>query len=212
MNRSKRHVVIGMVAASVAAPAFAQFGGLGGLGGGSKGGGDATDPGKLESDLKAVIQSTSLVLSKLADALGMQETSGKLLKNADDIKSGSIGVSDSTSQVSELTAAVTSEMEKNQKEGKKLDAASGAKAFEAVKPGIDTIILWASAAKAATKIDKGPMVVAKFSGLISALPKVPTALKNTGSAMKAGYDYLTFSGVDTKTLEAPLKNALSQMT
>jgi hypothetical protein len=135
-----------------------------------------------------------------------------LLKNADDIKSGSIGVSDSTSQVSDLTAAVTAEMEKNQKEGKKFDAASGAKAFEAVKPGIDTIILWASAAKAATKIDKGPMVVAKFGGLIAALPKVPTALKNTGSAMKAGYDYLTFSGVDTKTLEGPLKNALSQMT
>ena len=119
MNRSKRKMVVGVVAVSMGAPAFAQFGGLGGMGGGSKSSGDSTDPGKLQTELKNVIELTSTVMSKLADALGMKETSAKLIKNANDIKGGSIGLPDSASAVGELTAAVTAEMEKNQKEGKK---------------------------------------------------------------------------------------------
>ena len=205
MKISKRKLTFGMLLSISAYPTFAQLGGLGGMmGGGSKAAG--ADPKKLESDLKQIIESTSLALAKLTDALGLKETSAKMQKNADGMKSGAIGLSESTDAVSETCASVVAEIAKNQKEGKKLDAASSSIAIQAIEPGIKTFPLWRSVADGIKSLDRSAMMGA--AALVQAGPKIPTAAKNSLDLYQAGISYLAFSGADTSSVKKAAESAL----
>jgi hypothetical protein len=195
MNISKRNFAAGLMAAA-ATPVFAQFS-LPGMGGGRSSGGG--DPRKIEADLKSITELTSRALSKLAEAMGLKETAAKITKNADDIKSGSVGLQDATSLVSEVSASVKGEIEKNQKDGKKLDAAAGAIAAEALLPAIKAFPLWKSVVDGAKSLDRTALMGA--AALAQAAPKVPTAAKNTLDMTQAGIAYLSFSGVDTTAVK-----------
>lgn len=205
MNNSKRKLAFGMLLAASAYPALAQLGGLGGLmGGGSKTAG--ADPKKLETDLKLIIESTSVALVKLADAMGLKESAAKMQKNADGIKSGAVGLSESADTVSETCASVTTEIAKNQKEGKKLDASSSAIALQAIEPGIKSFPLWKSVADGIKSLDRSAMMGA--AALVQAGPKIPTAAKNSLDLYQAGISYLTFSGADTSSVKKAAESAL----
>ena len=205
MKISKRKLTFGMLLAISAYPALAQLPGFGGMmGGGSKSAGG--DPKKLESDLKQIIEATSVALAKLADAMGLKETSAKMQKNADGIKSGAIGLSESTDTVSETCASVVAEIAKNQQEGKKLDAASGAVAIQAIEPGIKTFPLWKSVADGIKSLDRSALMGA--AALVQAGPKIPTAAKNSLDLYQAGISYLTFSGADTTAVKKAAESAL----
>lgn len=205
MTISKRKLTFGMLLTVGAYPALAQLGGLGGLmGGGSKSAG--ADPKKLESDLKQIIESTSVALSKLADAMGLKESSAKMQKNADGIKSGAIGLSESADTVSETCASVVAEIAKNQQEGKKLDAASSSIAIQAIEPGIKSFPLWKSVADGIKSLDRSAMMGA--AALVQAGPKIPTAAKNSLDLYQAGISYLAFSGADTSSVKKAAEGAL----
>jgi hypothetical protein len=205
MTISKRKLILGSILTISAYPALAQLGALGGLlGGGSKSAG--SDPKKLESDLKQIIESTSFALAKLAEAMGLKETSAKMLKNADDIKSGAIGLSESTDMVSESCASVGAEIAKNQKEGKKLDAASSSIAIQAIEPGIKSFPLWKSVADGIKSLDRSAMMGA--AALVQAGPKIPVAAKNSLDLYQTGISYLTFSGADTSSVKKAAESAL----
>jgi hypothetical protein len=203
MKISKRTFTVGLMAVA-GSPAWAQFG-LPSLGGSKSSGGG--DPRKIEADLTSINELTSRSLSKLAEALGLKETAAKSKKNADDIKSGNLGLADATGAVGEVSASVMADMEKKQKEGKKLDAASGAVATEALLPAIKAFPTWKSVADGVKSLDSTALMGA--ASLAQAAPKVPTAAKNTLDMSQAGISYLTFSGVDTtsikKAAEANLK-------
>jgi hypothetical protein len=205
MTISKRKLILGSILTVSAYPALAQLGALGGLlGGGSKSAG--SDPKKLESDLKQIIESTSFALAKLAEAMGKKEESAKMLKNADDIKSGKIGLSESTDMVSETCASVAAEIAKNQKEGKKLDAASSSIAIQAIEPGIMSFPLWKSVADGIKSLDRSAMMGA--AALVQAGPKIPVAAKNSLDLYQTGISYLTFSGADTSSVKKAAESAL----
>jgi len=205
MTISKRKLILGSILTISAYPALAQLGALGGLlGGGSKSAG--SDPKKLESDLKQIIESTSFALAKLAEAMGKKEESAKMLKNADDIKSGKIGLSESTDMVSETCASVAAEIAKNQKEGKKLDAASSSIAIQAIEPGIMSFPLWKSVADGIKSLDRSAMMGA--AALVQAGPKIPVAAKNSLDLYQTGISYLTFSGADTSSVKKAAESAL----
>jgi hypothetical protein len=209
MNNSKRKLALGLLLAAGSYPVLAQLGGLGGLIGGLMGGGaksSGADPKKLESDLKLIIGSTSVALAKLADAMGLKESSAKMQKNADDIKSGAVGLSDSTTTVSDTCASVVAEIAKNQQSGKKLDAASSAIALEAIEPGIKSFPLWKSVAEGVKSLDRSSMMGAV--ALVEAAPKIPTAAKNSLDLYQAGISYLAFSGADTSSVKTAAESAL----
>lgn len=206
MNKSKRKFTFGLLGAA-AVPAWAQFSlpnlGSLGLGSNTTGGGD---PRKIEADLKGIIETTSIAVSKLAAAIGLSETSAKAKKIADDIKTGNVGLSDSTSIVSEHSAAVRAEMEKNQREGKKLDAASGALASEALLPAIKAFPLWSSVVSDVKSLDSSALV--SSAALIYAVSKAPAAAKSTFDMSHAAIAYLSFSGVDTTAVKKAAESGL----
>ncbi len=209
----KRNLVIGLLLTATAYPALAQLGGLGSLiqpGGLSSLMGisksSGTDPKRLESDLKVIIESTSLALAKLAEAMGLKESSAKMQKNADDIKSGAVGLSESTNMVNEVSASVTAEIVKSQQEGRKLDAASSAIALQAIEPGIKSFPQWKAVAEGVMSLDHSALMGA--GALVQAAPKVPTAAKNTFDMYRAGIAYLTFSGADTSAVKKAAEQAL----
>ena len=205
MNNSKRKLALGLLLAAGSYPVLAQLGGLGSfLGGGSKSAG--ADPKKLESDLKLIIESTSVALAKLADAMGLKESSAKMQKNADDIKSGAVGLSDSTTTVSDTCASVVAEIAKNQQSGKKLDAASSNIALQAIEPGIKSFPLWKSVADGVKSLDSSAAMGAV--ALVQAAPKIPTAAKNSLDLYQAGISYLAFSGADTSSVKKAAEGAL----
>jgi len=205
MRSSKRKLVLGISSLALASPVFAQLGGLGGvLGGGSKSGGG--DPKKIEADLRSIIEKTSIALSKLAEAMGLKESAAKMQQTADDIKSGKVGISDSTNVVSDVSASVKAEMEKNQKEGKKLDSKSSSTAVQALEPGIQSFPLWKSVIDGGKSLDKTALL--SLPDLAQAIPKVPTAAKNSLEMYQAGISYLTFSGADTSSLKKSAESAL----
>ena len=202
---SKRKA-LALLSVTIASPAFAQFGGL--LGG-SKGGGD---PGKIEGDLKGIIEKTSRVISKLYQALGNKESAEKAQKLADDISKGSLGVSDSTASMSEMCDSLKSELNKAVAEGRKGDAEAAKAAVQAFPPAIQVIPLWKSVIDGIKTIDKSRSMSGAGLALIQAAPKLPTALTNTVDALKAGVTYLTFSGVDMSDTEKALTEGLSKLT
>jgi hypothetical protein len=205
MINSKRKLALGLLLAAGSYPVLAQLGALGGLlGGGSKAAG--ADPKKLESDLKLIIESTSVAFDKLADAMGLKEASAKMQKNADDIKSGKVGLSDSMTIVSETSASVVAEIAKNQQSGKKLDAEASAKALQAIEPGIMSFALWKSVADGVKSLDRSAAMGAV--ALVQAAPKIPTAAKNSLDLYQAGISYLAFSGVDTSSVKKAAEGAL----
>ena len=212
MRISKRKLIFGMLLTIGAYPALAQFGPAGALlGGGSKSAGP--DPIKLESDLKQIIESTSVALAKLAEAMGLKETSAKMQKNADDIKSGAIGLSESANTVSETSASVVAEIAKNQKEGKKLDAASSSIAIKAIEPGIKSFPLWVSVVDGIKSLDPKAIspdrsAMLTIAALVRAGPKVPIAAKNSLDLYQAGISYLAFSGADTSSVKKAAESAL----
>lgn len=205
MKLSKRKLALGLLAGAVAVPAWAQLGALGGLMGGGRSGG-GSDPKKLEEDLKGIIESTSLAMGKLAEAMGLKETSARMQKNAADIKSGAVGLADSTSLVSDASAEVKAEMEKNQREGTKLDAASSTIATQALEPAIKSFPRWKSVADGFKSLDRTALLGA--ASLAQAIPKVPTAAKSTLEMYQAGITYLTFSGADTTSVKQAAESAL----
>jgi hypothetical protein len=195
---------LGLIAAIAAAATGCAQMPVPGMGGGKSGGGD---PRKIEADLKRINEVTLTALGQLAQALGLKETAAKMGKNADDIRAGTVGLPDATSIVSEASESVTAEMEKFQKEGKKLDAASSAAASRAILPGIQAFPLWKSVADGGRTLDRGSLLGA--ASLAQALPKVPTAAKNTIDMFQASVRYLSFSGADTSALEKEVKAKLS---
>ncbi len=210
MNASKNRRLIVAAACvgaiaffAVSSPAFAQFGGVFGGGSKSDGGGD---PKQIEADLKSIIETTSEALSKLAEAMGMKEIAAKLQKNAADIKSGTVGLADSTSIVSDASASVKNEMEKNQKDGIKLDSASAGIAVQAIGPGIKSFPLWVGVVNGAKSLDKFALMSAP--ALVQAVQKVPTAAKNSLEMYQGGITYLTFSGADTSSLKKQAEASL----
>lgn len=208
MNISKRTMVFGLLVSVSSYPALAQFGGLGSMLGGG-GGGDkpnAADPKQLEVDLKAIIESTSVALSSLADAMGLKETAAKVQKNAQDIKSGAVGLSDSASTVSEVCSSVVAEITKNQQQGRKLDAASSKLALQAIEPGIMAFPQWKSVVDGVKSLDSTALLGA--ASLAQAVPKIPTAAKNTFDMYRAGISYLTFSGADTSSVQKAAEQTL----
>lgn len=202
MKISKRDFIASLVAAA-ATPVFAQFS-LPGMGGSKPPAG--ADPRKLEADLKSINELTSLALSKLAEAMGLKETAAKMTKTAEDIKSGSVGLPDATSIISEVSASMKAEMEKNQKEGKKLDVAAGGIAAEALLPAVKAFPLWKSVAEGVKSLDRTALMGA--AALVQAAPKVPTSAKNTLEMTQAGIAYLSFSGVDTSTVKQAAESSL----
>lgn len=203
MDQSKRKIAVAVALFVSSYPALAQFGGL--LGGGSKSSGKG-DPKKIEADLKSIIEKSSLALSILAEAMGMKETAAKLQKNADDIKSGAVGLADSTNVVSDASSSVKDEMEKNQKEGKKLDSKSASTAVQAIEPAIMSFPLWKSVADGFKSLDNSAIMGA--ASLAQAVLKVPTAAKNSLDMYQAGITYLTFSGADTSSLTKAAESSL----
>jgi hypothetical protein len=202
ISSSKRRLTFGLLMAGTAYPALAQFGSF--LGGGRSSG---TDPKKLESDLKLIIETTSLALTKLADAMGLKESSAKMQKNAEDIKSGKVGLPDSTDAVSEVCSSVVAEVNKAQQEGRKLDGASASIALQAIEPGIKSFPQWKSVADGFKSLDKSSLL--GFASLAQAAPKVPTAAKNTLDMYQAGIAYLSFSGVDTSAVKETAQKSLA---
>jgi len=210
MTISKRKV-LAAVAAAAAAPAFAQFGGLGGLGGGKSGGGGG-DPGKIEGDVKGIIEKTSQAISKLWEALGNKEKAAAAQKLADDIKNGTPGISDSAGSMSDMCSGLKSEMEKAVTEGKKAEAQSAKTAAQAIRPGIESLPLWKGVIDGIKSLDKSKSMSGSGLGLVRAADKLPTAAKNSGEMFKAGVTYLSFSGVDMKDTEKLLADNLTKMT
>ena len=206
MDSKKRNLVIAISLSAVTAPAVAQLGGLGGLlGGGGKGGG-AGDPKKIETDLKNIIEATSIALAKLAAALGLKESAAKMEKNALDIKSGSVGLADSTNVVSDQCVSVKAEMEKNKREGIKLSAEAAAIGSQAILPAIKSFPLWKSVWDGGKSLDTTSLL--GFTSLAAALPRVPTAAKNSLEMYQAGIAYLSFSGADTTAIQKEAEAAL----
>ena len=209
MKFSKRKVLL-TVAATAVSPAFAQFGGL--LGGSKGGGGGGGDPGKIETDVKGIIDKTSQAISKLWEALGNKEKAAQAQKLADDIKSGSLGVSDSAGSMSDMCAGLRSEMTKAVSEGKKADAQSAMVAAQAIKPGIESLPLWKGVIDGIKNLDRSKTMSGSGMSLLRAVDKLPSAAKNSGEMFTAGVSYLSFSGVDMKETEKALKDNLTKMT
>jgi len=202
----KANYIAGAVlAVSLAAPVCAQGFGLPGLGG-SKSASTSADPAKVEQDLKTIIETTSFALSRLADALGLKEEGAKLASNAECIKAGSCGLSDSVDVVQTVGQSVVTEANKRKSSGEKLEAAAAAKAAEALLPAVIAFPLWKKVADGAKDIDKSSAM--RFAGLMKAVPKVPAAAKGTVDVMNAGIAYLSFSGANTKALEEQAKSNL----
>ena len=209
MSISKRTFVASAAFSMISAPVFAQFGALGGLlGGGSKSA--AVDLGKVEATLNDINQINSLALSLLSEALGDKESAAKAAKNGEDIKNGKIGLSESTSVVSDMSAQVKAQMEKFQSEGKKLDASSGTAAANALLPVVLAIPLWKVVIDGVKSLDASSAM--RFAGLVQVAPKVPVAAKGTLDMLQAGVAYLTYSGVDTKKLASELSDKAKSIT
>jgi len=206
MKNSKRNFTLGLLGAATI-PAWAQFS-LPSLGGGSKSSGGA-DPAKIEADLKSIIETTSIAVGKLAEALGLTETAAKAQKVADDIKSGKVGLADSTSIVGDVSSSVKFEMEKKQNEGTKLDAAAGAVAAEALLPALMAFPLWKSVADGVKSLDRTAMMSA--ASLVQAASKVPAAAKGTLDMSQATISYLSFSGADTTSVQKQAEEAAKKL-
>ena len=198
MIKSKRLMGMGLIAFALASPVHAQFSGLGGmLGGGSKAG--SGDPAKIEQDLKSIIETTSIAMGKFAEALGMKEVSAKFMSNADCVKAGSCGLSDSISVIETSGPSVLAEAEKMKANGQKIDAKASASATQALLPAAKTFPLWKQVADGAKNLDVSSAL--KFNSLIQAGPKVPAAAKGTMDVVTGAISYLTFSGADTSELK-----------
>lgn len=206
MDPKKRSLTIAITFSAVSAPALAQFGGLGSLlGSGGKSAGSG-DPKKIETDLQNIIEVTSIALSKLAAALGLKESAAKMEKNASDIKSGSVGLADSTNIVSDQCVTVKAEMDKNRKEGTKLSAEAAAIGSQAILPAIKSFPLWKNVIDGGKSLDKTSLLA--FTSLAAALPRVPAAAKNSLEMYQAGIAYLSFSGADTTVIQKEAEAAL----
>lgn len=195
MNKSKRQLGVCLVALVLSTSTFAQFGNL--LGGGSKESGG--DPTKIEQNLKSIIETTSIAMGKFADALGMKEEAAKFSGNAECIKAGSCGLSDSINVIETVGPSVLAEAETKKASGQKLDATASAAATQALLPALTAFPLWKQVVDGVKGLDKSAAF--KFAGLIQAAPKVPAAVKGTIDVLNGGISYLSFSGADTAELK-----------
>ena len=184
---------------------YAAFPGASLLGGGGMSGASG-DPKQIEADLKTILQETLTGLSALQEATGNKEAAAAALKTAEDLKSGKIGVSDATTIVSEQGPAVKAEMEKQQKEGKKLSADAAKTASKAILPGIVAFPMWKKVADGVQSLDKTSLMSA--ASLAKAATKVPAAAKSTMELYQAGISYLSFSGADTKELSKAAESGM----
>lgn len=205
---SKRKIVAVLFTA-MALPAFAQLPGLGALGsfagGGKNSGGD---PVKIEADIQRIIVTTSFAGSKLYEALGDKENAAKMQKLADDLKNGTVGLSDTTSNLSEMSASLVAQMEKAKKEGTKADAAAAQAAAQAILPAIETLPLWASVIDGIKNLDKAQSFSGAGLSLVRAATKLPSAAKNTADLFTNGISYLSYNGIKTKDIEAELAKGM----
>lgn len=197
--------IVAVLFAAMALPAFAQLPGLGALGsfagGGKNSGGD---PVKIEADIQRIIVTTSFAGSKLYEALGDKENAAKMQKLADDLRNGTVSLSDSTSNLDEMSASLVSQMEKAKKEGAKADAVAAQAAAQAILPAIETLPLWASVIDGIKNLDKAKSFSGAGLSLVRAATKLPSAAKSTTDLFTNGISYLSYNGINTKDIESDL--------
>jgi hypothetical protein len=209
MKMISKRKIVAVLFTAMALPAFAQLPGLGALGsfagGGKNSGGD---PVKIEADIQRIIVTTSFAGSKLYEALGDKENAAKMQKLADDLKSGSIGLSDATSNLNAMSASLIPEMEKAKKEGTKADAVAAQAAAQAILPAIETLPLWASVIDGIKNLDKTKSFSGAGLSLVRAATQLPSAAKNTADLFTNGISYLSYNGIKTKDLESSMAKSL----
>lgn len=194
-----------LLALSLTAPAYALSLGLPSLGG-SKSASASADPAKVEQDLKNIIETTSIALSHLSEALGMKEEAAKFLANAECTKANTCGLSDAVGVVDTVSPTVIAAANTRKERGEKLGTDAAAKAAEALLPAVNAFPLWKKVADGVKDIDKSSAL--RFAGLINAAPKVPTAAKQTADVINVGISYLSFSGADTKTIQDAAQSSM----
>jgi len=197
--------MVALVMSSYSIDAHAQLGGLGKLGGAKSESSDAKteapSASEVEAGLRIVVEQTSLGQGKLAAALGLTQEADKFKKNAECTKAKTCSLADSVGVAQGANDTLTKAMKDQQAAGTKLSADATKTAFSAVEEVIGTIIGWQTTAKGAQGIlDQGAMAVMKLGDLGKALPKVPGALKGTGSFASEGMKFLSYNGADTKAL------------
>lgn len=163
----------------------------------------------IEKDLKQIIVVTSRALSAFNEALGMKEQAAKAASNADCLEKGQCGVADAVAVVQSAQEATKVAVEGMKSEGKKLSADASKKAVAALVPAIQGIPLWKRVIDGGKALQSDRMAMMKAGALVKALPKVPGAMQGTFATFDAGLSYLSFSGVDGKTLD-PLKADLAK--
>lgn len=205
MKANRRNLLGAALISLFSTPAFAQFGGLGGLIGGGKSSG-GSDPAKLKSDLIAYTETSSLVIAKVSDALGLKEQAAKANQLALDIKAGKTGLKDGVSQVQELSNALQKDIKDRESQGQKLDAAQQGKVMEAL---LGFLIAWPMGKQiidGVKSIDK--TAILQYSDLIESVTLLPNLITGFIGMLNAGISLLSFSGADTTDVKAKAAKAL----
>jgi|LauGreDrversion4_2_1035121.scaffolds.fasta_scaffold17254_4 hypothetical protein len=197
--------VMALMMSAYSAGAYAQLGSLGKLGGAKSESSDAKSEApsasEVEAGLRIVVEQTSSGQAKLARALGLTQDADKLKQNAECTKAKTCSLADSVGVTQGANDTLTKAMKDQQAAGTKLSADSSKTALSAIEEVIGTIVGWQTTAKGAQGLlDQGAMAMMKLGDLGKAVPKVPGALKGTGSFAKDGIAFLTYNGVDTKAL------------
>ena len=204
--KAHRRNLLGVALISLfSTPTFAQFGGLGGLIGGGKSSG-GSDPAKLKADLISYTETSSLVIARVSDALGLKEQAAKANQLALDIKAGKTGLKDGVSQVQELSNALQKDIKDRESQGQKLDAAQQGKVMEAL---LGFLIAWPMGKQiidGVKSIDK--TAILQYSDLIESVTLLPNLITGFIGMLNAGISLLSFSGADTTNLKAKAAEAL----
>jgi len=206
-------ILIGLAFSAYSVEAQAQLGGLGKLGGGKSESSDtkseAPPPGEVEAGLRVVIEQTLRGQAKLAGAMGLKEEAIKLNKNADCTKAKTCSLADPIGVTQGANDTLAKAMKESKDKGTKLSGDAAKLALSAIDEVIGTLAGWKIAADGAKGLlDGGVTALAKLGDLRKALPKVPGALTGTGTFAKEGIDFLSYNGVDTKTLQKKLQSQM----
>ena len=201
--------VMALMMSTYSVGAYAQLGSLGKLGGtkseSSDAKSEAPSASEVEAGLRVVVEQTSLGQEKLASALGLTKEADKFKKNAECTKAKTCSLADSVGVTQGANDTLAKAMKDQQAAGTKLSADASKTAFSAIEQVIGTIVGWQTTTKGAQGLlDQGAMAMMKLGDLGKAVPKVPGALKGTGSFAKDGIAFLSYNGVDTKSLNSKM--------
>lgn len=165
--------------------------------------------GGIAGTLNKITATTLLAMGNFNEALGEKNKAEVLKEEAKCAENGTCagGMSGTLQRMQDASDELKKMIDDRRANQVRLEEKAARQALDGIIPAIKAAPLWVSVSLQSKAIISNRDLVGGVM-LIQALPRLPSAVLSTKDMLQASVDYISFSGIDTSSVDTPLLDAM----